>query len=89
MINFLAKEKLYVKKVTRFKYKTLNYNQQKYSTLPAKLKTKINFEYDIPKYMEVDMFSFSIFILYEPYLINDLTTEQHFLNRSAILNLYN
>ena len=44
---------------------------------------------DIPKYLEVDYFSLSIFILYEPSKISDLNTFSYLYTRPSIYALYN
>jgi len=45
--------------------------------------------FDIPKYLEVDYFTLSSFILYEPFLVNDFNPLTILESRSTILNMYN
>lgn len=45
--------------------------------------------FDIPKYMEVDYFTLSSFILYEPFLITEFNPLTILESRSTILNMYN
>jgi hypothetical protein len=44
---------------------------------------------DVSRYLEVDYFTLSVFILYEPFLWNDLNLYSHYSFRYNIVNLYN
>jgi hypothetical protein len=88
-MNFLIKEKLYIKKIMHYKNIPIHFSKQRYSTLPDKLKKKLNFEHDTPRYMEIDFFSLSIYLLYDPFLMQDFTLEKHLMNRFSVINLYN
>ena len=45
--------------------------------------------YDIPKYVEVDFFSLSVFLLYEPFFFTDFSLPNANLLTSNVINLYN
>lgn len=45
--------------------------------------------FDVPKYLEVDYFTLSSFILYEPFLLTEFNPLTILESRSTILNMYN
>jgi len=49
----------------------------------------IFFKSDIPKYLEVDFFTLSIFLVYEPFFVNDFNPLTWKLYKFNVLNLYN
>jgi hypothetical protein len=44
---------------------------------------------DIPKYLEIDFFTMSIFVLYEPFVWQDLNTYSTVWTRFGVVNMYN
>lgn len=57
--------------------------------LPEWLLKNLTFDYDIPKYLEVDYLTLSAFILYEPYKITDYNPLFQKFSKLPIYNLYN
>ena len=57
--------------------------------LPDWVVGRISYPYDIPKYVEVDYLTLSVFVLYEPYLPSDFTHMFQKFSRSLIYNTYN
>jgi hypothetical protein len=64
-------------------------NKQRSRNLPDWILTSRLKSFDIPKYLEVDFFTLSTFILYEPFLFNDLNSISYLESRSEITNMYN
>lgn len=44
---------------------------------------------DIAKFFEIDFFTLSVFVIYEPFTWRDLNLYSHFANRFSIINMYN
>jgi hypothetical protein len=44
---------------------------------------------DVPKYVEVDFFTLSIFMLYTPYMLSDFSPLNMFDSRDRVINMYN
>lgn len=56
---------------------------------PKWLLDTIFFKSDVPKYLEIDFFTLSIFLLYEPFFVNDFNPLTWKLYKFSVLNLYN
>lgn len=89
LLNVLHRDKNFIKKIFYYKNKPISQNKKKFSTLPDKLKSRYNPYNDVPAFLEVDFFTLSVYILYEPTFYRDLSINNHFLNRYSILRLYN
>ena len=48
-----------------------------------------NVEDDVSKYLEIDFFSLSILIIYEPFFINDLNLHNLYHVKHNVINMYN
>ena len=44
---------------------------------------------DVPKYLEIDFFTMSVFVLYEPFVWQDLNTYSTVWTRFGVVNMYN
>jgi hypothetical protein len=64
-------------------------SKQKSNHLPDWIFTIGYRQVDIPKYLEVDYFTLSSFIIYEANTINNLSPLIHVEARPTILNMYN
>ena len=74
LIQFYFQKILLFKKIIfkKFKHSKLVFNLNHYKNLLRKIYHQRNiFLKDIPKYMEMDFFSLSIFILHNPLFLND------------------
>jgi ribosomal protein S4 len=85
-----------IKKKTRLRHeswKKLRYkpwdNKQKNKSLPATVIPQRYMLLDVAKYLEVDFFTLSAVVLYEPFLWNDLDAYSIFDIRYGIINMYN
>ena len=56
---------------------------------PKWLLDSIFFKSDIPKYLEIDFFTLSIFLVYEPFFVNDFNPLTWKLHKFSVINLYN
>jgi hypothetical protein len=63
--------------------------KKKSSTLPKWITFYQNMIDDVSKYLEVDYFTLSIFIIYEPFLWSDLNIYNIINNKFSIINIYN
>ena len=67
-----------------------NFEEKKKShTLPKSITYNQNIIDDVSKYLEVDYFTLSIFIIYEPFLWSDLNIYNIINNKFSIINIYN
>lgn len=89
--NFqLLKRKRLNKFISNISLKKLNKDRKKNRVvLPSWTLNALLFNYDIPKYLEVDFFSLSAFCLYEPFLAQDFNPSLWNLEKTSIYNLYN
>jgi len=89
-LNWQATKRIRMRKLakTKFKKTKMMANKQRSQNLPDWLLTSRSKSFDIPKYLEVDFFSLSSYILYEPFTFTDFNS-LHFLDvRPEILNMY-
>nr|QCU82621.1 ribosomal protein S4 [Pseudourostyla cristata] len=50
---------------------------------------ELNTNNDVTKYLEIDLFTLSIFIIYEPFLVDDFNNYTFYNQKYSIMNLYN
>ena len=89
--NFMFKRRVKLKKI--FNYKTRGdyeaEDKQRSGLLPNRILTDEYFSEDVLKFCEIDYFTLSILILYEPFLLNDLNCYANLKSRPYIFNMYN
>ena len=88
-ISFLKKKKLksVLKKKINISFDTLE--KKKSNKLPDWILFNKNLFNDVPKYLEVDYFTLSAIVVYEPFLWSDLNIYNLINYRFGIINLYN
>jgi len=91
MLNWQKYKKTRLLKLAKVKFKKHNMmrDKQKSTRLPDWVLTSRIKSFDIPKYLEVDYFTLSTFVLYEPFLLNDFNPISLVDSRTEILNMYN
>ena len=91
LINWNLHNKLKLNKLSRSKNNKSrrDMSKQKSNHLPDWIFTIGYKQVDIPKYLEVDYFTLSSFIIYEANTINNLNPLIHVEARPTILNMYN
>jgi hypothetical protein len=57
--------------------------------MPAWILNNIGIVEDVAKFMEIDYFTLSAFIIYDPFLLNDLTIYNFINIRYGVMRLYN
>lgn len=91
LLNWFIKKKMKLKYVSKKKfYIPKNFEEkQRSKNLTNKFLKISDIEHDIPKFIEVDYFSLSIIVLYEPFLSIEMTGSSFITTKWNILNLYN
>jgi len=91
LVNFHAHNQLRLTKFTQYKNNKSKYDlsKQKSSHLPDWIFWAGSRNFDIPKYLEVDFFTLSSFIIYEPWTDCDFNPLVYLEDRSRILRMYN
>ncbi len=91
ILNLSLKKKNKLKKVTKKKINVQfsNDEKKKSNRLPNWILYNKNIHDDVSKYLEVDYFTLSIFIIYEPFLWNDINFYNIIDQKFSIINLYN
>lgn len=92
MLNHNLKVKMKLKKFTsRYKRKKKERNpDKKYrNNLPLWLSPHLNLRLDIIKYIELDFFTLSAFVIYDPLLLSDINIYTQTIERPHIYNMYN
>ena len=91
LLNWNSSKRIRLRKLSKTKFKKFKMmaNKQRSRNLPDWILTSRLKSFDIPKYLEVDFFTLSTFILYEPFLFNDLNSLSYLESRSEITNMYN
>ena len=91
LVNFHARNQLRLTKFTQYKNNKSRYDlsKQKSYHLPDWIFWAGSKSFDIPKYLEVDYFTLSSFIIYEPWSDCDFNPLVHLENRRRILRMYN
>ena len=91
LINWNSAKRIRLRKLSKTKFKKfkMTVNKQRSQNLPDWVLNSRLKLFDIPKYLEVDFFTLSSFVLYEPFLANDLNSLNFLEARSEILNMYN
>jgi hypothetical protein len=89
IINTFCKKKIKMKKIAFYKMQAIGNNKQRSNHFPNTL-LKENFDdKDISKFLEIDFFTLSIFILFEPFFLRDITYSNFNNTRFNVINLYN
>ena len=91
LLNWNASKRIRLRKLSKTKFKKFKImaNKQRSRNLPDWILTSRLKSFDIPKYLEVDFFTLSSFILYEPFMLNDVNSLNFLESRSEIVNVYN
>jgi ribosomal protein S4 len=89
--NFqLIKRKRLGKFISNVSLNKLNKDKKKPRvTFPTWTLNALIFNYDVPKFLEVDFLTLSVFCLYEPFLPQDFNHSLWNLEKTSIYNLYN
>ncbi len=91
MLNWVNKRRLRLRSKARSKF--VNYNQSEEKKRSYLLPDWVLFSKytnsDVSKFLEVDYLTLSIFVLYEPFLWNDINPYTVLGTRFGIINLYN
>lgn len=90
-LNLALKKKNKLKNVLKKKYNNSNHSDEKKKSysLPKWILYSKNIIDDIPNFLEIDYFTLSVFILYEPFNWNDLNNYNLIEQKFSIINLYN
>ncbi len=91
MLNWNLKKKIRLK---QFAWKKLfNYTdyeeKQKSKNIPTWILNNKYIILDIPNFLEIDYYTLSFFILYEPFLWSDIDFYNVYNNKLCINNMYN
>jgi len=91
IFKFIIDKKKKIKKRFKKKINTSfdTIEKKKSQTLPNWILFNKTYLNDTPKYLEIDYFTLSVFILYEPFLWSDLNIYNLINYRFGIINLYN
>lgn len=91
MLNWNKYKRTRLLKLAKVKFKKqgMMRDKQKSTNLPDWVLTSRIKSFDIPKYLEVDYFTLSTFVLYEPFLLNDFNPLSVVDSRIEIFNMYN
>nr|APW82433.1 rps4 [Laurentiella strenua] len=91
LLTWMIFKKLRLKNKIAHKLNNLNLpdDKQRSSTLPLWILTNKNFNEDISKYLEIDYFTLSFFILYEPILIDEINPFNFVQLKFNVINLFN
>ena len=91
IVNWALKKKQRVLKLRFLKYKAGagKGGKQVSFNLPNWLLGYKDLSFDIPKYLEVDYFTLSAFIIYEPFMYSDLNMSPLVNTKNSIINMYN
>jgi len=91
IVNWALKKKQRVMKLRFLKYKAGagKGGKQVSFSLPNWLLGYKDLSFDIPKYLEVDYFTLSVFIVYEPFMYSDLNMSPLVNTKNSIINMYN
>lgn len=91
IINYFLKRKIKIRIRLRKKNNkaSLSFEKKKSSTLPHWLLFEKNLENDVSKFFEIDFFSLSIFIVYEPFLVENLNHYEIYNIKYNVINMYN
>ena len=89
--NWNSSKRIRLRKLSKTKFKKFKImaNKQRSHNLPDWILSSRLKSFDIPKYLEVDFFTLSSFVLYEPFVINDFNSTNFLESRSEIINMYN
>lgn len=89
LLNFSLKKKNRLKKLSRKKSLSFASDKKKSNNLPKWVLFSKNSFDDVAKFLEVDYFTLSIFVIYEPFLWSDLNIYNIINNKFSIINIYN
>lgn len=91
LVNFNLHKRLRLTKLSQSKNNKSRYDlsKQRSTHLPDWIFKAGYRSFDIPKYLEVDYFTLSAFIIYEPFSPSDFNPLAHLESRTNILNMYN
>jgi hypothetical protein len=91
ILNWNIWKKIRLAKLARskFKKKQNSLTKQKSFNIPNWVLLSRIKQSDIPKYLEVDFFTLSSFIVYEPFILSDFNPQTILESRTEIFNLYN
>jgi hypothetical protein len=91
LVNFNLHKRLRLTKLSQSKNNKSRYDlsKQRSTHLPDWIFRAGYRSFDIPKYLEVDYFTLSAFIIYEPFSSSDFNPLAHLEARTSILNMYN
>lgn len=90
-LNWSLKKKIKLKLKTKKKNSPARFNDEKTKSflLPDWILANKNITDDISKFLEVDYFTLSIIILYEPFLLSEFNIHSLIASKHNIINLYN
>lgn len=91
LVNFNLNKRLRLTKLSQSKHNKSKYDlsKQRSTHLPDWIFRAGYKSFDIPKYLEVDYFTLSAFIIYEPFSSSDFNPLTHLESRTSVLNMYN
>jgi hypothetical protein len=90
-LNLSLKKKNKLKNVLKKKHTNFNQldDKKKSYSLPKWVLHSKNIIDDVPSFLEIDYFTLSLFVLYEPFNWNDLNSYNLIEQKFSIINLYN
>ena len=91
MLNWNKYKRIRLTKLSRTKFRRRNIfkNKQRSYNLPDWILSSRIRLFDIPKYLEVDFFTLSTFIIYEPLSLHDFNPLNFVDSKNEVLNMYN
>lgn len=85
----IRKSRIKIKLKRKLNFNRSNIYKTRSYTLPLWLLSNKNLINDIPKYLEVDFLSLSVYVLYEPIFLSDINFSNYIGIKYNILNMYN
>ncbi len=85
----IKKNRIKVRLKKKLNFNRLDFHKTRSFVLPGWLLSNRNLINDIPKFLEVDFTTLSVFVLYEPLFWSDINPANHISTKFGILNMYN
>ncbi len=90
ILNFFLKRKIKIKNKIQKKMNLIDDFKPNYKvSFPNALLSETNLDDDAARYLEIDFFTLSIFVIYEPFLFEDFNSYSCYNIKHNILNMYN
>lgn len=89
--HWVLKKRNRIFKLKKLKWKPTSFrlDKQRSYSLPNWLLGYKTINFDVPKYLEIDYMTLSVFVIYEPFMYSDFYFSPELIPRSQVLNMYN